>query len=43
MFRIIELSKFDVLMATHSPYIVGDHTETLVEFSADSHMKAGKA
>ena len=36
MSRIIELSKFDVLMATHSPYIVGNHTETLVEFSAES-------
>jgi len=34
MLRIIELSKLDILMATHSPYIVGDHTETLVEFSA---------
>jgi predicted ATP-binding protein involved in virulence len=33
MLRIIELSKFDILMATHSPYIVGDHAETLVEFS----------
>lgn len=32
---IIRLARFDVLMATHSPYIVGEHTDLLVMLSPD--------
>ncbi len=32
---IIRLARFDVLMATHSPYIVGDHSELLVVLSPE--------
>ncbi len=32
---IIRLAQFDVIMATHSPYIVGDHSELLVVLSPE--------
>lgn len=32
---IIRLADFDVIMATHSPYIVGDHSELLVMLSSE--------
>lgn len=35
LLAIIRLAQFDVLMATHSPYIVGDHSDLLVELSSD--------
>jgi len=33
LLKIIQVAKFDVLMATHSPYIVGDHSDLLVVLS----------
>lgn len=35
LLEIIKLAQFDVLMATHSPYIVGDHSDLLVELSSE--------
>ncbi len=35
LLKIIELAQFDVLMATHSPYIVGDRSDLLVVLSPD--------
>lgn len=35
LLEIIKLAHFDVLMATHSPYIVGDRSDLLVILSAD--------
>lgn len=32
---IIRLASFDVIMATHSPYIVGEHSDLLVELSPE--------
>ncbi|WP_445228257.1 AAA family ATPase [Comamonas sp. MYb69] len=39
--EIISIAQFDVLMATHSPYIVGDRSDLLVELSStiDSNKK----
>lgn len=35
LLEIIRLAHFDVLMATHSPYIVGDHSSLLVDLSPE--------
>jgi len=35
LLRIIDLAHFDVLMATHSPYIVGDRSDLLVVLSPE--------
>ena len=34
LLQIIRLAKFDVIMATHSPYIVGDRSDLLVVLSS---------
>ncbi|MCQ8130795.1 AAA family ATPase [Methylomonas rivi] len=36
LLEIIRLAHFDVLIATHSPYIVGDHSDLLVILSSES-------
>jgi predicted ATP-binding protein involved in virulence len=36
LLAIIKLAKFDVIMATHSPYIVGDHSNLLVMLSPET-------
>jgi len=35
LLEIIRVAQFDVLMATHSPYIVGDRSDLLVVLSPD--------
>jgi predicted ATP-binding protein involved in virulence len=35
LLEIIKLAQFDVLIATHSPYIVGDRSDLLVVLSSD--------
>ena len=34
LINIVGATKFDVLLATHSPQIVGDHTDLMVELSS---------
>lgn len=41
LLEIIRLAHFDVLMATHSPYIVGDRSDLLVVLSPDIEMEGG--
>lgn len=36
LFEIIRVAQFDVLMATHSPYIVGDRSDLLVDLPTNS-------
>ena len=36
LLEIIRLAHFDVLIATHSPYIVGDHSDLLVILSSEN-------
>ena len=33
--KIVALSEFDVVLATHSPYIVGDHSDLMIPLSAE--------
>ena len=32
--EIISIAQFDVILATHSPYIIGDHSNLMVALSA---------
>jgi predicted ATP-binding protein involved in virulence len=38
LLEIIKVAQFDVLIATHSPYIVGERTDLLVDLSSDQSV-----
>lgn len=40
--EIIRVSQFDVLLATHSPYIVGDRSDLMVVLSSDKQLDSQK-
>jgi predicted ATP-binding protein involved in virulence len=39
LLEIVSATKFDVLLATHSPFIVGDRNDLMVPLEADSQIK----
>jgi predicted ATP-binding protein involved in virulence len=37
LIQVIQLANFDAVLATHSPYIVGDFTDLMIPLGADSN------
>lgn len=40
LLKIIELNPIDVILATHSPSIINDHSNLMVAFKADVQQEA---
>ncbi|MBK8232979.1 MAG: ATP-binding protein [Candidatus Eisenbacteria bacterium] len=43
LLEIVEATGFDVVLATHSPFIVGDRNDLLVELKADGESSGERA
>jgi predicted ATP-binding protein involved in virulence len=40
LLEIIKIAEFDVILATHSPYIVGKYSNLMVALTSDQHQVA---